>query len=190
MADSIVTPVFRLSFPQLFEAKGFKGGEPKFSATMLFDEAAQKTQEFRNLVAAAKAAAIEKWSDKVPGNLRNPFRKGEEKPNLDGYEPGMIFVKASAKEEFPPDVVDQAKNEIIVRKEVYAGCYCRAVVTAFAYDGYGTDGVSFGLRAIQKVGDAPSFGGGGAELLDELPMPDSGSTDAAPAAAAADSFLD
>ncbi len=187
MADSIVTPVFRLSFPQLFEAKGFKGGEPKFSATMLFDEAAQATPQFAALVAAAKAAAVEKWGDKVPTGLRNPFRKGEEKPDLDGYEPGMIFVKATAKEEFPPDIVDQKKQEIVLRKEVYAGCYCRAVVTAFAYDGYGTDGVSFGLRAIQKVGDAPSFGGGGAELLDELPMPEG---QAAPAAAAADSFLD
>lgn len=185
MADSIVTPVFRLSFPQLFEAKAYKGSDKKFSATMLFDAEAQKTDEFVAMLDAAKAAVIEKWGDKVPGDLKNPFRKGEEKPDLDGYEPGMIFVSAKASEDYPPDVVDQAKKEITVRKEIYAGCYCRAVVVAFAYDTF-NNGVSFGLRAIQKVGDAPSFGGGGAELLDELPMPEG---QAAPAATAADSFL-
>ncbi len=188
MADSIVTPVFRLSFPALFEAKSYKKGDPKFSATMLFDEEAQVTPEFAAMKAAAATAVREKWGDDIPTPFWNPFRKGEVKPDLDGYEPGIIFVKAGSKEEYPPDVVDQLKKDLTVparRKEIYAGAYCRAVVTAFAYDG-SPDGVSFGLRAIQLVGDAPSFGGGGAELLDELPVP----IGDAPAAAAADSFLD
>ena len=184
MADSLLTPTFRLSFPQLFEPKSFKNGDPKFSLVMLFEQGT----DISTLKAAAKAVAINKWgADKLPANLTNPFRDGSEKEHLDGYEAGVTFVGAKANAEYPPDVVDHAKQEIIVRKEIYAGCYCRAVVTPFAYDAAGNKGVSFGLRAVQKVGDGPSFGGGGSELFDELPVSDT--TTAAPASQAGDDFL-
>ncbi len=185
MADSVVTPLFRLSFPQLFEAKSFQGGDAKFSLTMLFGPDADLTE----LKAAAKAAAVEKWgADKIPSNFRNPFRDGAEKEHLDGYDETITFIRATSSGDNPPELVDRAKNEIVSRKDLYAGCYCRAVVTPFAYDTAGNRGVSFGVRVVQKMKDGSSFGGGGAELLDDLPADTTGA--AAPAAGAGDGFLD
>jgi hypothetical protein len=185
MADSIVTPLFRLSFPQLFEAKSFQGGEAKYSLTMLFGPDADLTE----LKEAAKAVAVEKWgADKIPGNLRSPFRSGSEKEHLDGYDETITFIRATSSGDNAPELVDRAKEEIVSRKDIYAGCYCRAVVTPFAYDTAGNKGVSFGVRVVQKWEDGASFGGGGAELLDDLPADTSGA--AAPTAAAGDGFLD
>jgi hypothetical protein len=54
---ALISPKARLSYPQLFRAKpGPDGGEPKFSATLIFDEEAQKTPEFKALKDAAAAA--------------------------------------------------------------------------------------------------------------------------------------
>ena len=185
MAESKLTPVFRLSFPQLFEAKSFQGSDAKFSLTMLFDNEADLTE----LKAAAKAAAVEKFgADKIPANFRTPFRDGIEKEHLDGYGEGVTFIRATSGADSAPELVDRGKNEIVSQRDLYAGCYCRAVVTPFAYDTAGNRGVSFGVRVVQKMADGSSFGGGGKELLTDLPEDTTGA--AAPAAAAGDGFLD
>lgn len=157
----VSTPVFRASFPWLFEPQPpMEGntGEPKYSVVMLFDEAAQKSPEFKAMKDLANAAIKEKWGDKVPSTLRNPFRPGSDKPDLDGYE-GCIFVSASSK--MQPGVVDGRLNRII-SKEVapegfYAGCFARATVTAYAYDKAGNKGVAFGLQNVQKIRDGEAF---------------------------------
>lgn len=155
------TPMFRASFPWLFEPQPpMEGsqGEPKYSVVMLFDEAARKTPEFKAMKDLANAAIREKWGDKPPSNLRNPFRDGSEKSELDGYE-GMVFVSASSK--MQPGVVN-GRLQRIISKEVdpdgfYAGCYARATVTAYAYDKAGNKGVAFGLQNVQKIKDGEAF---------------------------------
>lgn len=154
----VTTPVFRVSFPAVFEAKpGPDGGEPKFSIAMLFDAEAQKTAEFANMKKLAQAAIKERWGDKVPSNLRNPFRKGEEKPDLEGYGEGIVFVSASSK--MKPGVIDAKKNKITDEEAFYAGCYARATVVAYAYDKAGNKGVAFGLNNVQKIRDGESLTG-------------------------------
>jgi hypothetical protein len=37
--EKVVTPPFRVSFPAVFEKKGFEGSEPKFSVVAVFDPA-------------------------------------------------------------------------------------------------------------------------------------------------------
>ena len=78
------------------------------------------------------------------------------------------------------------RDAILSQKEIYAGCYCRAVVNPFTYDVTGP-GVGFGVRVVQKISDGQAFGGGGKELLDDLPADTTGA--AAPMAAAGDNFL-
>lgn len=159
----ILTPVFQLSFPQLFMPKKFGEGEAKYSVVMLF----QKDADLTKLRAAAKAAAVERFGEKLPANFKTPFRDGKEKAHLDGYGDGVIFVRATST--IAPEILDQMKREISSQRDIYAGCYCRAVVAPFAYDNK-SKGVSFGLRAIQKVKDGKSFGAGGskADFFDEV----------------------
>jgi hypothetical protein len=151
--SKVTTPVFRVSFPNVFEPQSFDGGDPKYGLTMLFDSDA----DLSALREAAKRAAREKWGEgKIPQGLRSPFRDGAEKPDLDGYE-GKIFVRCTSKQK--PGLVDLAVKPIIDPSEFYAGCYAIATLNAYAYDTKGNKGIAFGLLNIQKQGDGTPFSG-------------------------------
>ena len=157
----ITTPIFRVSFPSVFQAKaGMDGGPGKFGITMLFDTKDPATAKGLEVMKnAVRAAVAEKWgADKTkwPKGLRLPFRDGTEK-DYDGYGPGIVFCSATSK--MKPGLVDGALQPIIEPSEFYAGCYARATINAYAYDRNGNRGVAFGLRNIQKVKDGESFSG-------------------------------
>lgn len=146
-----LTPVGRVSFPNLYKAQSINGSDPKYDLTLLFD----KATDLSVLKEAAEQAAKDKWGDKIPKNLRSPFRDGGEK-DLDGYD-GKTFVRFSSKQR--PGVVD-AKKEPIEEDSgrVYAGMFARVSFTVYAYDTQGNKGVSFGLNNVQKIGDGEPFG--------------------------------
>lgn len=157
MAENVITPEFRVSFPYVFRPQKpmEEGKDPKYSITMLFPKGA----DLSKLKAAAKEAAVEKWGadqSKWPKNLRLPFRDQGEK-ELDGYEAGAIFVTATSKQK--PGLVNARNEDIINDSDFYAGCYARASVRAFAYDKAGNRGVAFGLQNIQKLRDGDPLGG-------------------------------
>lgn len=151
----VMTPMFRVSFPQVFKPKAFGNQEPKYSLTMLFDK---ESADLSDLKKAAIACAKEKWGekDKWPKKLQMPFSDGDEKADLEGYA-GMIVVRATAKQK--PGLVDKDLDPIIDESIFYAGCYARATLSVFAYDVQGNKGVSFGLQNIQKLKDGEAFSG-------------------------------
>ena len=150
----VMTPPFRVSFPNVFRAKAIKeGDEPKFSISMLFDDGTDLTE----MKKAAKEAIKAKWGDKPPKGLRSPFRKGEEKAQFEGYEEGIIFVSANSKNK--PGLVNRKNEDIISEEEFYAGCYARATLLAFAYDTMGNKGVTFLLNNIQKLKEGDPLSG-------------------------------
>ena len=151
--EKVTTPEFRVSFPDVFRAKAFQGGEPKFGLSMIFD----KKADLSALKVAAKRAVEEKWGKKIPAGLKNPFRDGAEKEHLDGYGEGTVFVNATTKQR--PGLVNVSLQAIVDEQEFYAGCYARATVSAFCYDTAGNRGVSFGLHNVQKLRDGESFSG-------------------------------
>lgn len=166
------TPIFRVSFPQVFQARAVMAGqEPKFSIAMLFPKAftpeycarfgvsveSQKAL-FEQMKTAVTAAAVGKWGPdkaKWPKQLQSPWHDGTEK-DYDGYDETIIYASASSKQK--PGLVDAKMNNIIEAGEFYGGCYAQATVTVFAYDNM-KKGVSFGLRNIQKVRDGEPFSG-------------------------------
>ena len=164
-SEDVAVPLFRLSFPQLAEAKPNQQGTLKFSDVMLFPPGTDFT-ELRRIVKEVVEEVKRRNGGELPANFRaSPFRKAEEKAHLDGYEPGWIFAGASANVDYPPLLVDQQLNPIKpgdVRRELYAGCWCYGTVNAYSYDAKGNRGVSFGLRVVQKARDDSAFGGGGA----------------------------
>jgi len=150
----VLTPSFRVSFPNVFKAKSaFEGQEPVFSIQMLFP----KTTDLKELKKLVQEVATKKWGtkDKWPKNFRSPFKDGNEK-NLENYK-DMIVIEARSK--MQPGLVDQSTNPIITPGDFYAGCWARATVTCYAYSKAGNNGVSFGLQNIQKMKDDSSFSG-------------------------------
>lgn len=155
-----MTPKFRVSFPQLFEPSAMdENSKPKYGVTMLFPKGVS-LKALEKAHDAALEDGIEKlWKGKKPKNLRSPFRDGDEEEDYsekEGY-PEHIFVRASSLQK--PGVIDADKEKISDPAEVYAGCYARATVVAYAYDVAGNRGVAFGLQNVQKLKDGKAFSG-------------------------------
>jgi hypothetical protein len=188
--SNILTPEFRLSYPALFKAKaGPNGGAAKYSLVMIFDSAA----DISALKRAANAVAVAKWGAErlqnkdFAASLRSPFRKGDEGSYIakDGFGPGVIFI--NAKSDNQPELLDQAKKPLTSERDLYGGCYARAVVAAFAYDPKekniaGQKGVGFAVRLVQKIRDGKPFGAGGsvASMVDEVAVDPTTPTESAP----------
>lgn len=157
--NAILTPVGVASFVNLKEARSVvQGQDPRFSINLIFDEAAQKTAEYKALLDAIANVTKDKWGNKVPSNLRGPIRDGAEKENqYTGYRKGVVFINPWTKER--PGVVDAGRNEIIDLSTVYAGMYARAFVRPFAYDSGSNKGISLLLDAVQFVKDGERLDG-------------------------------
>ncbi len=162
----VMTPEFRVSFPNLFKAKkNDLSGEDEYSVQALFS----KDADLKVLKMAAEAAIAKKWGDdkkKWPTNLRSPFRLQDERAKVNdegkkvlppGYEEGAVYLNLKSKQR--PGVVDKNVQPIIDETEFYPGCYARATISAYAYDAKGNKGVAFGLGNIQKTRDGEPLGG-------------------------------
>ncbi len=167
-ARKVTTPKFRASFVWIFKPQppmeGSANTEPKYGLTMLFDQAAQKSPEYKALKSLAIAALREKFGDKLKpdGNgwfvgMKNPLRNGAEKAEMEGYGEGVIFASATSK--MQPGLVDQGLSRIISEQDFFSGCYARATVTAYGFDKAGNKGVAFGLQNVQKLADGEAFSG-------------------------------
>lgn len=154
---NVKTPKFRVSYPQLAEAKSFNGQPAKYSMVLLFD----KKTDLKPMRAAAHAAIVEEYGEnkaKWPKKFRSdPFRDGSEKEDTPGYK-GMIFLSVTSKQK--PECIGPVVSEgLIDPTEIYAGSYAKATLRAFCYDNSGNKGVSFALQNVQKVADGEPFSG-------------------------------
>lgn len=146
----LTTPMFRASYPALFEAKSFNGGKAAFEVTMLFDKEKIKKdpkelQYWKALVAEINAQAKAKFGDKLPANFHNPVRDGDkEKADKDGYA-GCYFIKA--KTYTRPGVIYSDTKTAVEEGDVFAGCVMRATVNVYAFDNI-AKGVALGLNNL------------------------------------------
>lgn len=183
----IKTPVFRVSYPNLFTAVKVNESDKnaKFGVTALFrvkeTEQSKKLGEsvvdIEPLKALCRAVAIEKFGadrSKWPpigdgaGMLKFPFRLGTEpgKMKMDGYGEGVVFVVLQSVNK--PGVVDAFADPSTGRpklieapSDVYPGCYGRGEVNAYYWEFMGKKGISLGLQNFQKIKDGEQFGGRG-----------------------------
>ena len=175
------TPIFRVSFPSVHQAKSINNSDPKYSLQMIWpkifvgdDEEAVENRKLMGLLKQAVLdCAIEKWGpDKAKWpKIRTPFRDGAEK-DLEGYGKDVIFAGATSKNR--PGVVDQDVNPIVEPGAFYGGCYAQATINPYAYDKAGNVGIAFGLQNVQMVRDGAKFSGKSDPKDDfaSLPMPD------------------
>lgn len=152
----VQTPVFRVSFPAVFEAKAFDGGAPKYSVSAVWDPSkftAAEKKLWDQMLALCDEVSMERFQKKMsalPGNFKKAIRDGAEKADLQGYGDGMLFANLSSK--MQPGLIDRNRVAILSSEEFYPGCYARATVTAYSYDNKGK-GVAMGLQNLQKVAD-------------------------------------
>ncbi len=174
MSKNLLTPVGRVSFPHLFEPTLNDQGKKSWSLVLVFDKAAQATDEYKAMVAAVETAASEKFGQKIPSGVKRkslepksgyPFTATAAKEQYFGWaEDGSVMVTLSSR--YAPLALDRDKTELLDPEAIYAGCYARASYSCYSYSASGNEGVSFGLRAVQKVKDGEAIGGSRASAND------------------------
>ncbi len=173
-AKNILSPEFRVSFSNVFEArKNELSGKMEFGLVALFALGANLDA----LKAAARQVIVDKFGpdpQKWPTGLRNPFRdQGEKvrkdgngvpilgtdgKPVLqDGHVAGAVFLNLKSQQK--PGIVDENVQDIIDPSRFYSGCWARATIRPYYYDQKGNKGVAFGLQNVQKLRDDDPLGG-------------------------------
>ena len=152
---SVLTPRGIASFLNLKTPRAVVvGGEPRYSLTIIFDKAAQATQEFKNLQLGIDDALKEKWPGRLPNGLKSPFHDGAEKAGqYEGYKAGDIFISPWSKD--MPGCINRQKQDIIDWSEFYAGWEVRANVRPFAYDQGGNKGCGLFLDSVQFLKPGP-----------------------------------
>ena len=164
MAKDVVrlkTPPFVAAFTQgVFEAQpGPDGGKAKYGLTAIWDKSKFTPKDHELWKALlAELDSVSKSMFKTPFSgladigAKTGLRKGESKPDLEGFGPGKIF--ASLTSQYAPDVVDFDRNEISKAQGnselVYSGCLMRASVNVYGYNKKGK-GVAIGLFSLQVI---------------------------------------
>lgn len=156
MVTKVQTPVFRVSFPQVFVPGSFEGGPPKYSVSAVWTPAkftAREKELWVAMLAMADEVSLDRFKKKMsdlPGNFKRALRDGAEKADMAGYGEGTMFANLSSK--MKPGIIDVGRNAILDADEFYPGCYARGTITCYSYDNKGK-GVAFGLQNLQKIGD-------------------------------------
>lgn len=165
---NVTTGEVRMSYAHLFKPyAATPGQEEKYSVTVLVPKTDTDTMGRINAaIEAAKQRGIsEKWNGQRPPILPTPVYDGDGVRPSDGMPFGpeckghWVFT-ASAKADYPPEVVDQMGNPIINQSEVYSGMYGRVNVTFYPYVFGGKKGIGCGLGPVQKLRDGEALSGG------------------------------
>ena len=157
-ATKVITGKVRFSYVNIFKARGFNGGDEKYSICLLIPKDDQATLDKieKAVQEAIKEGISSKWNGKKPANLKLPLRDGDEdRPEAPEYA-GMYFLNANSTQK--PGIVDKDLVEIIDPEEVYSGCYGRASINLYAFNTNGNRGVGVGLNNIQKLSDGDHLG--------------------------------
>ena len=164
----IITPVFRVSFPQVFQPKAAPGSDKeKYSVVMIF----KAGEDLGKLKGLLKKCVAEKYPNgEIPAGFTTPLKDGNEK-TYDGYK-DTIYATASSMQQ--PGVIDETKKVILEPRDFYSGCYAIATVTAYCWSYMGKHGVSLGLQNLMKMNDGePLTGGSSAEAdFEDIDLPE------------------
>lgn len=158
----VVTGEVRLSYVHLLEPRSPEEGKDKqYSCVILIPKKDKATiAKIRKAQQAALEAGKGKFGGKIPKQWKDTLRDGDEADTEDNPEfAGHWYMNISAREAYPPAVVDRRLNPITDAREIYSGCYARVSMVAFAFNTQGNKGVSFGLRNVQKLRDGEPLGG-------------------------------
>ncbi len=180
---NVTTGEVRFSYVHLFKPyAAMQGQEEKYSCTVLVPKTDTATMgRIHAAVEAAKKKGIsDKWNGQCPPIVPTPVYDGDGVRPSDGMAFGpeckghWVFT-ASAKADYPPEVVDRTGNPIINQSEVYSGMYGRVNVTFFPYSFGGKKGIGCGLGPVQKLRDGEALAGNSLSAAQAFGAPQSAS---------------
>jgi len=157
--SKVITGLVRLSYANVWEPKSIKGGDPKYSCSIIIPKSDTKTTAaIHAAVDCAIKEGVGKFGGKIPPKsaLKLPLRDGDTERDDENYK-GCYFVNANSKT--APQIVDKHVRPILDRSEVYSGVYAYVSLSFFAFNTNGNKGVACGLGNIQKVRDGEPLGG-------------------------------
>ncbi|MBR0876918.1 DUF2815 family protein [Bradyrhizobium liaoningense] len=166
------TPVFRLSFPNLYVARKNEddpNSKAKFGLSAVWTPAkfTPKDKELwlaimKELNAVSVRDFKAPWKE-LPDNIKRGVRDGRAKSGMEGYGEGTRFANLTTHSR--PGVIDSPANgKADIGPEhgnadlIYPGCFCRASVNVYSYGlkpGSKGKGVALGLFNVQKIKDGP-----------------------------------
>lgn len=164
---NVTTGEVRMSYAHLFKPyAAMPNQEEKYSVTVLVPKADVDTMgRIQAAIDAAKQRGVsEKWNGQCPPIVQSPVYDGDGVRPSDGMPFGpeckghWVFT-ASAKQDYPPEIVDRGSNPIINQSEVYSGMYGRVNVNFFPYTFGGKKGIGCGLNCVQKTRDGEPLSG-------------------------------
>ena len=161
----------RLSFLQVFEPRLPKNpkpsDKPKFSVQCIVSK---KSPDVKRIDAAMRAAAAESKAtkaldyDSLDLILRDGDNPKDNKKKAEHLK-GCYFFNASCGPDYPPQVVgntidpETGKLERLTKKSIKSGDYGAVTVNFYGYDMNGNQGISAGLRNVQKLRTGESLAG-------------------------------
>ena len=176
---NILTPKCRITWPHLMIPQDNKlnpGAGKSYSLGILIPPGC----DISLLKEDAKKAAIAKFGNNIPQNLRLPFQDPIAKKLTDFA--GWTYIVASTKESRGRPSCANSNGQAIeaTPEEAYGGRWACVSVKAWAYDKAGNRGVSFGLQSVQLLDhDEPIAGGGRINAEEEFAAVESSSGGAA-----------
>lgn len=164
-SSRLLTPPFRVSFPQVWEKASYNNGTPRFSIVGLFypkqfsDGDKEKWRAILAKLDEVSRESFKKPMKELGREYKLPFHKGDEK-DYEGYgDPDMRYC-SMANSKRRPQIINRNGDPITVEnsEEFYAGCWARASVNPYAFNNIGK-GLALGLGNIKKLKDDKSFEG-------------------------------
>jgi len=152
----------------LFELKSVDGKKFTYGATLIFPN---KDKAF--FMPIIKKVILQKWGDRgmtmfEKGMIKNPLLDGDgpsaynktSGERYNGFDETKFFIRANAQEDAKPHVYWRSKHVQAEKEDIYSGCEGFAILNAYTWENQsGGNGVSFGIRAFQKLRDGDSLGG-------------------------------
>lgn len=160
----ILTPRFRVAFPQITELKVFQPGQKgRYSCVALFTTSEftdKEKEQMAKLLAACNKVSLEAFKkpmkDLDRSVYKTPFHKGEEKEQYAGFGKGVAYCTMSAYTR-QPKVLSVDGSTYLDPNELYPGCYARASVNPFANVQWKS--ISIGMNHLQKLGEGERLDG-------------------------------
>lgn len=160
----LLTPRFRVAFPQIAEMKVFAPGQKgRYSCVALFtpDQFTPKEkQQMAAILAAMDKVSVENFKKPFKqldrSVYKTPFHKGEEKEQYAGFGVGTVFFTMSAYTR-QPKILSIDGETHLDPAELYPGCYARASVNPFANLQWKS--ISIGMNNLQKLGEGERLDG-------------------------------
>lgn len=160
----VITGKVRFSYANVFTpVASEEGAEPKYGVSIIISKDDKETiDKINKAVEECKASNAAFFGGSVPKLLKGGLRDGDAERDDEAYA-NSYFINANSFQK--PGVVDADLNPIINKDDFYSGCYGRASLTFYPYDGK-SKGIACGLGNLQKLEDGDKLGGGASAASD------------------------